>query len=78
MSINGRHCWLWRAVDQHGDVLDVLVQSRRNRQAAEQPSRELASTHKSSEKGMRRFKSACHLQRFVSVHDQVDNTVIGQ
>lgn len=25
------------------------------------------------EKGMRRFKSACHLQRFVSVHDQVAN-----
>jgi transposase-like protein len=30
------------------------------------------------EKGMRRFKSACHLQRFVSVHDQVDNTVVRQ
>lgn len=40
-----------RSVDQHGDVLDVLVQSRRNRQAAEQPSRELASTHKSSREG---------------------------
>jgi putative transposase len=25
------------------------------------------------EKVMRRFKSACHLQRFVSVHDQVAN-----
>jgi putative transposase len=28
--INGKLCYLWRAVDQHGNVLDVLVQSRRN------------------------------------------------
>ena len=26
--------YLWRAVDQHGNVLDVLVQSRRNTKAA--------------------------------------------
>jgi transposase-like protein len=25
---------LWRAVDQHGNVLDVLIQSRRNSNAA--------------------------------------------
>ena len=34
VSINGRLQYLWRAVDQDGDVLDVLVQSRRNRRAA--------------------------------------------
>ncbi len=34
IKINGRTWWLWRAVDQHGAVLDVLVQSRRNTQAA--------------------------------------------
>ena len=28
-----RH-YLWRAVDQHGNVLDILVQSRRNAAAA--------------------------------------------
>jgi putative transposase len=28
--INGRQHYLWRAVDQDGNVLDVLVQSRRN------------------------------------------------
>jgi putative transposase len=32
---NGRRHWLWRAVDQDGMVLDILVQARRNRQAAE-------------------------------------------
>jgi putative transposase len=29
VSISGKKHWLWRAVDQHGVVLDVLVQSRR-------------------------------------------------
>ena len=30
VRINGRLCYLWRAVDQHANVLDVLVQSRPN------------------------------------------------
>ena len=34
MTCNGRRQYLWRAVDQDGDVLDILVQSRRNRRAA--------------------------------------------
>ena len=34
MSIRGKKHWLWRAVDQDGFVLEVLVQSRRNAKAA--------------------------------------------
>ena len=34
LEIDGRMVYLWRAVDVEGDVLDVLVQSRRNKQAA--------------------------------------------
>jgi putative transposase len=34
ISIAGRKHWLWRAVGQHGVVLDILVQSRRNAKAA--------------------------------------------
>lgn len=34
VSINGKKHWLWRAVDQHGKLLDVLVQSRRDKVAA--------------------------------------------
>jgi putative transposase len=34
VSINGKSMYLWRAVDYEGEVLDVLVQSRRNKQAA--------------------------------------------
>jgi len=34
VRINGRRCWLWRAVDQDGYVLDEIVQNRRNTKAA--------------------------------------------
>ena len=34
MSINGKRMYLWRAVDSEGEVLDILVQSRRNKTAA--------------------------------------------
>ena len=32
--INGKIHYLWRAVDQHGNVLDILVQPRRDAKAA--------------------------------------------
>jgi hypothetical protein len=34
LRIDGRMVYLWRAVDAEGEVLDVLVQSRRNKHAA--------------------------------------------
>ncbi len=34
VRINGERQYLWRAVDQHGNVLDILVQSRRDKAAA--------------------------------------------
>ena len=41
MTINGTTHYLWRAVDQHGNVLDILVQSRRNAVAAKRFFRKL-------------------------------------
>ena len=35
LKIRGERHWLWRAVDQHGVVLDILVQERRDQVAAE-------------------------------------------
>src|SRR5271154_475577 len=35
VSIAGEQHWLWRAVDQNGFVLDVLVQRRRDTRAAQ-------------------------------------------
>ena len=41
MKINGTIDYPWRAVDQHGNVLDVLVQSRRIAKAAKRFFRKL-------------------------------------
>ena len=34
ISMAGKKAYLWRAVDSEGEVLDILVQSRRNKKAA--------------------------------------------
>ncbi len=41
ITIAGTRHWLWRAVDQHGRVLDVLVQGRRDKRAAKRLLRQL-------------------------------------
>jgi len=41
LKINGRIHYLWRAVDQDGDVLDILVQSHRDKKAAKKFFRKL-------------------------------------
>src|ERR1700761_3132258 len=41
IRIAGKKHWLWRAVDQDGTVLDVLVQSRRDKRAAKRLLRKL-------------------------------------
>ena len=118
VKIHGRQQYLWRAVDEDGDVIDILVQSRRNRRAAIRFFRKLLKgqgcvprrlitdklrsypaacrtvmpsvvhctdqytnnraevSHQPTrqrERQMRRFKSAAHVQRFLSVHGPVQN-----
>jgi len=41
VRIGGERHYLWRAVDQEGDTIDILVQSRRNRRAAKRFFRKL-------------------------------------
>ena len=41
LRINGEIQYLWRAVDQDGEVLDILVQSHRNKRAAKRFFRKL-------------------------------------
>ena len=43
--IRGRRHWLWRAVDNEGEVLDFLVQSKRNARAALKLVRKLLKKH---------------------------------
>ena len=44
LKINGQFQYLWRAVDQEGQVIDVLVQSERNAHAAERFFRKILRT----------------------------------
>ena len=41
VTIAGRKFWLWRAVDDEGEVLDLLVHRRRDKAAAKNPMRKL-------------------------------------
>jgi putative transposase len=41
VTINGERHYLWRAMDQDGDVLDILVQKHRNKRAAKRFFRKL-------------------------------------
>src|SRR5262245_43847188 len=41
LTIKGEHHYLWRAVDQAGNVLDILVQRRRDKRAAKKFFRKL-------------------------------------
>jgi len=41
IAINGKRSWLWRAVDNEGEVLDFLVQRRRDTNAARKLMRKL-------------------------------------
>ncbi len=45
VNINGRRYYLWRAVDQDGDVVDVYVQTRRDAKAAKRFFRRLLKSH---------------------------------
>jgi putative transposase len=57
LSINGKLHYLWRAVDQQGNVLDILVQSRRNKAAAK--------------KFFRKLLKGCHYVPHVLITDKL-------
>ena len=89
LTISGVKHWLWRAIDQTGMVLDILVQSRRDMRAARRevmPSVEhrkhkglnnrAENSHQPTrqrERQMKRLKSAGQAQRLLSVHDGINN-----
>ena len=45
VQIGGKRFWLWRAVDSEGEVLDILVQRRRDKAAAGKLMRKLLKKH---------------------------------
>jgi putative transposase len=87
LTINkGRH-YLWWAVDQDGNVLDILVQRRRDKKAAKReilPGMEhrqhrslnnrAENSHQPTrqrEQRLQRFKSPGHAQRFLSAYGPI-------
>lgn len=118
VKIRGVQYYLWRAVDQDSEIIDVFLQRRRNGKAAKRFFKRLVKTHRRKprtivtdklksygvahrelipeathdtsqyannraelshqptrvrERVMRRFKSARHCQRFLTVHAAVQN-----
>ena len=80
VTIQGRQQYLWRAVDEDGDVLDILVQAHRNRQAAVRFFRTLLKTQSRIPRRLitdqlRSYAAACRtvMPSVVHVTDQYEN-----
>ena len=80
VTIQGRQQYLWRAVDEDGDVLDILVQSHRNRRAAVRFFRKLLKTQGRIPRRLitdqlRSYAAACRtvMSSVVHVTDQYAN-----
>ncbi len=74
-KIRGRRHWLWRAVDDEGEVLDFLVQPRRCARSARRLLRKLlkkqgfAPARITTDK-LRSYAAAIRQERLSAVHDQ--------
>ena len=75
IKIRGRRYWLWRAVDDEGEVLDFLVQPRRCAKSARRLLRKLlkkqgyAPTRITTDK-LKSYAVAIRVERLSAVHDQ--------
>jgi putative transposase len=75
VRIGGQHMYLWRAVDSEGEVLDMLVQSRRNKLAALRLLRKLLKRHGFAPRTivtdrLRSYGAALRDLRFAGHHEQ--------
>ncbi len=60
VKIQGQRHYLWRAVDQDGDVIDILVQPRRDRRAAARFFRKLLKGQGTEPLGLVTDKLICY------------------
>lgn len=75
IGIRGRKHWLWRAVDDEGEVLDFLVQRRRCARSAERLLRKLLkkqgfAPERITTDKLKSYAVAIRTERLSAVHDQ--------
>jgi putative transposase len=75
LKIDGRMVYLWRAVDAEGEVLDVLVQSKRNKHAALKLMRKLLKKYafvpeRLITDDLRSYRAAAHDLGIASRHER--------
>ena len=77
VSMNGRQLYVWRAVDSEGEVLDMLVQPRRDRKAARKLMRKTpeeagrpSSHHRDRQAPSRRHGGGCRCRTRVRLADR--------
>ena len=75
IKIRGRNHWLWRAVDDEGEVLDFLVQPRRCAKSARRLLRKLLKKQGFAPKcittdTLKSYAVAIRKERLTAVHDQ--------
>src|SRR5436853_4046654 len=86
VRIAGKHIYLWRAVDHEGEVLDVLVQRRRDKRAAVRLMRKLLrkqgfapklmTTDKLGSYGaaLRHLRLSCHHEQGIRKNNRAENS----
>ncbi len=72
VNIRGQRHYLWRAVDQDGDVIDILLQPRRDRRAAERFFRMLLK----GQGGVPRRMVTDKLSSYVAAHRTIMPSVV--
>ena len=75
VAIRGQRHWLWRAVDNEGEVLDFLIQRKRNTKVALKLMKKFLKRHgfrptRIITDKLRSYRSAFLAMGLVAVHDQ--------
>jgi putative transposase len=75
VKINGKKHYLWRAVDQDGEVVDVFLQARRDGTAAKRFFKRLLRSHGAEPRKIvtDKLRSYGVAQRFLGAHAAVSN-----
>src|SRR5271169_5689909 len=86
VRIAGKRMYLWRAVDHEGEILDVLVQRRRDRRAAVKlmrklmrkqgfaPKKVVTDKLRSYGAALRHLRLSCHHEQGLRQHNRAENS----